>query len=109
MIEFGVAGGNGLVELERVVASRRKRRVCASRCTDSTAAPDFPDPIDHRDVPYAWRGGFFEMDVARLQSRLNGPRLVLGDLADTIPGFFDTNPAPVGFVGDRPRLLLVDC
>jgi len=98
VIEFGVAGGNGLVELERVAALASEASGVRIEVYGFDRGSGLPDPIDHRDVPYAWRGGFFEMDVARLKSRLSGARLVLGDLADTIPGFFDTNPAPVGFV-----------
>jgi len=55
---------------------------------------------DHRDVPDVWRPGDYPMDVGALQAKLS-PRtkLVLGDVRDTVPGFFaNHNPAPLGFI-----------
>lgn len=98
IIEFGVAGGNGLVELERLARLASAATGVRIETYGFDRGKGLPDPIDYRDLPYTWRGGFFEMDIDLLKSRLTDAHLVLGDLADTVPHFFESAPAPVGFV-----------
>jgi hypothetical protein len=58
-----------------------------------------PEALDYRDLQYQWRPGFFEMNVPDLKARLKKARLILGDVSDTVSGFFaEHNPAPVGAV-----------
>jgi len=97
-IEFGVAGGNGLLALED--HGRRVTRETGVEIDiygfDSGAG--LPEPIDYRDMPYAWDEGFYAMDVEKLKARLKSSRLVIGDVRDTVPAFAGTKPAPVGFI-----------
>lgn len=101
-IEFGVAGGNGLVALEHE-AQAVEHELGVSICVygfDNGAAglPAFIG--DHRDHPDKWRPGDFPMDEDLLRSRL-GPRttLVIGDVAETVSRFFDDPEVPpVGFI-----------
>lgn len=98
-LEFGVAGGNGLVALERhAEAVRRETGVRVDVFGFDTGA-GMPPPVDHRDLPYLVRPGRQRMDVTALQSRLAAARLVLGPIGETVPRFFaDHAPPPVGFV-----------
>jgi len=58
-----------------------------------------PEPEDYRDVPYAWKAGFFKMDRPALERRLEVSQLVIGNVRDTGRTFFDQyKPAPVGCV-----------
>lgn len=58
-----------------------------------------PEPLDYRDVPYAWKAGFFKMDKPALERRLKVSQLVIGNVRDTGRTFFDQyNPAPIGCV-----------
>ncbi len=102
VIEFGVAGGNGLIALEREAAAAERELGVSIRVYGfDNGAAGLPAFIgDHRDHPDKWRPGDFPMDEDRLRGRL-GPRtsLVLGDVAETVPGFFDDpDVPPVGFV-----------
>jgi hypothetical protein len=98
-IEFGVAGGNGLLALEY-----HAREV--SRCLGVDVevygfdtGSGLPRPSDYRDMPYIWCKAFFEMNVQQLKSRLTLAKLVLGDVAATVPTFIERfNPAPIGAV-----------
>lgn len=101
-IEFGVAGGNGLVALEREAeAVERESGVSIRVYGFDNGAAGLPAFIgDHRDHPDKWRPGDFPMDEGALRSRL-GPRttLVIGDVAETVTGFFDDPEVPpVGFI-----------
>lgn len=96
--ELGVAGGNGLVELERL-----SRMIGVDERVDISAVgfdlgSGMPEPVDFRDMPYIWQHGFFRMDEALLRSRLTRARLILGDIAETGAAFMATTPAPLGFI-----------
>lgn len=99
VIEFGVAGGNGLVAMEELAALvGADTRVRIQPYGFDTGA-GMPDPVDHRDLPYLWRPGDFAMDVEALRSRLTTAELVLGNVKDTVPSFFEEHDAPpVGFI-----------
>jgi hypothetical protein len=97
-IEFGVAGGNGLLALED--HARRVTRETGVEIDvygfDSGAG--LPPPDDYRDMPYAWEQGFYAMDVEKLRKRLTSAELLIGDVRDTVQRFGETNPAPIGFI-----------
>ena len=102
VIEFGVAGGEGLIALEREAAAVEKELGVSIRVYGFDNGPaGLPDFIgDHRDHPDKWKPGDFPMDVALLRSKL-GPRtsLVLGNVEETVPRFFDDpDVPPVGFI-----------
>ncbi len=101
VIEFGVARGDGLVELERIAADVERATGIQISVYGFDAGPGgLPDFIgDHRDCPDIWRPGDYPMDIDALQARLS-PRttLVLGNIRDTAPGFYETyDPPPLGF------------
>jgi hypothetical protein len=102
VIEFGVAGGDGLLALEQEAASVEKELGVAIKVFGFDNGPaGLPTFIgDHRDHPDKWKPGDFPMDEALLRSKL-GPRttLVLGNVKETVPAFFDDpSVPPVGFV-----------
>lgn len=98
-VEFGVAGGAGLLAMESLA-----RDMSAETGVDATVygfdtGCGMPPPVDHRDLPYLWSAGDFAMDVEKLSARLDSARLVIGDVATTVPGFIDEHdPPPIGFV-----------
>jgi hypothetical protein len=98
VIEFGVAGGNGLVELEQIATEVSAVYGVAIDVFGFDTGVGLPKPIDYRDVPNLYRASGFRMDEAKLRGRLKGAHLILGDLADTISTFMSSAPAPVGFV-----------
>ncbi len=99
VIEFGVAGGNGLLSLERHAARTTESTGVAIDIYGFDTGKGLPAPTDYRDLPYHWKPGFFEMDESELRSRLTSATLVLGDVRDTLPSFAAThNPAPIGAV-----------
>lgn len=98
-IEFGVAGGNGLVSLEDHAQTVSKLTQIEIEIYGFDTAEGLPKPVDYRDLPYHWKEGFYKMDLKVLQSRLRGAKLVLGDVADTLATFFNKyKPAPIGAI-----------
>ncbi len=97
-LEFGVAGGLGLLELERLAPLVTTETGVDIEIYGFDLAKGLPPSDDYRDLPYTWQSGLFSMDVRELERRLTMARLVLGDVAETVPGFLqDSNPAPIGF------------
>lgn len=99
VIEFGVAGGNGLVELERICEHIEKRLAITIAIFGFDSGTGLPPPTDYRDAPYKWNQGDYRMDRHALERRLSRAKLVLGDVAETVPEFVSTfSPPPLGAV-----------
>ncbi len=98
VIEFGVAGGNGLVFLEEIAEEATRRSGVEIEVYGFDTGTGLPKPQDYRDLPQMWREGFYGMDVPALKQRLKRAQLVLGPVSETVPKFIKSNPAPVGFI-----------
>ena len=98
VIEFGVAGGNGLVALETYARMAEEASGVRIDTYGFDTGTGLPKPTDHRDLPQLWREGFYPMDPDRLRQRLTRAKLVLGPVASTVPEFVAGAPAPIGFV-----------
>lgn len=97
-VEFGVAGGNGLLALEEHATRVTRETGVEVSIYGFDSGSGLPPPVDYRDMPYAWEAGFYAMDAKRLQARLRRATLILGDVRDTIRQFREHDPPPVGFV-----------
>ncbi|MFJ2116651.1 hypothetical protein ACIOEX_33045, partial [Streptomyces sp. NPDC087850] len=103
LVEFGVAGGNGLLALARHARYYARATGVEVRVVGFDASDGLPPGKDVRDLPYLFGAGFYPMDRARLLSRLGGTADVLiGDVAETVPRYLDSHAHtlrthPVGF------------
>jgi len=99
VIEFGVAGGNGLVALEKHARVVEKLLSMKIDVYGFDLGDGLPTPIDYRDLPHFWKPGFYKMDVKQLKKRLGDAKLIFGDVGKTVETFFnDYNPSPVAAV-----------
>jgi hypothetical protein len=98
VLEFGVAGGTGLVAMDRIAAELGPEMGVEMRVYGFDSGQGMPAPLDYRDLPYAWQQGFFPMDEARLLAELRTAELVLGDVTQTVPRFLEGDVAPIGFI-----------
>jgi hypothetical protein len=97
VLEFGVAGGNGLIALEQAAASAESILGIEVHVFGFDTGKGMPSPRDHRDVPWLIQDGWFAMDVDRLRARLTRAHLVLGDVEDTVAAWLGAEHPPVGF------------
>ncbi len=98
-LEFGVAGGNGLLALEAIAAEVTAETGVKVETYGFDGGAGMPEPKDYRDSPYLWQRGFFQMDVDALRRRLRSSVLVLGPFTETVPRFVvEQRPAPIGFI-----------
>ena len=101
LIEFGVAGGKGLCDLEYHADKIHKKTGLNFQIYGFDSGHGLPDVKDYRDMPHLFQKGNFQMDRDKLLSRLNTAKLIEGDVNITIKSFFTKyNPAPIGFIFD---------
>lgn len=99
VLELGVAGGNGLINLEYHAQQVTKCLHIDIDVYGFDTGEGLPDYLDYRDLPYSWKKGFYDMDVQKLKKRLKTAKLILGDIKNTIDVFFkEYNPAPIGAI-----------
>ena len=98
VIEFGVAGGNGLVCLEEIAERVSSLLEIEIEVYGFDTGAGLPDVHDVRDLPNLYARGHYAMDVGRLKSRLRCAHLILGPIKETLGSFIASHPAPVAFV-----------
>lgn len=98
VVEFGVAGGNGLVALERVAERVEALTGVGVDVYGFDTGRGMPEPRDVRDCPNLWSASYFSMDVEKLKQRLRRAKLLLGLVEETVSGLLQMDPAPVAFV-----------
>ncbi len=94
VLEFGVAGGRGLLALEGIAEEVSRARGVKIAVYGFDSGQGMPAPVDYRDLPHVWERGFFKMDQAALKASLKHATLVLGEVANTVPGFLGTPDLP---------------
>jgi hypothetical protein len=99
VIEFGVAGGRGLLNLESHVEEISKEVGIEIEIYGFDTAEGLPSPEDYRDLPYCWKKEFYKMDFEKLSKKLRFAKLIIGNVKETTKEFFDKyKPAPVAAV-----------
>lgn len=99
-LEFGVAGGYGLLVLETAAEHAEELTGVGIEVFGFDTGGGLPPPSDRRDIPFWYGEGDYPMDEASLRSRLKRAELVLGLVGDTVPQFLDEEHPPVGFVSN---------
>lgn len=98
VLEFGVAGGNGLQALERAAIAASELSGVAVEVYGFDTGTGMPEPVDHRDLPWLIEPGWFELDEPALRARLRFAQLRLGPVGETVPEFAQGAHAPIGFI-----------
>jgi hypothetical protein len=100
-LEFGVAGGQGLLALQSEAEAVEKETGVKIKVYGFDRGSGLPEMInDYRDHPDYWKPGDFPMDVNRLRAKLQ-PRtqLILGDVEETTRQFIERiQTSPIGFI-----------
>jgi hypothetical protein len=97
-LEFGVAGGNGLLAMERAAATVTELSGTEVEIYGFDTGSGMPEPTDPRDAPFLIEPSYFDMDEAALRARLTSAQLVIGPVGETVPQWSLGEHAPVGFI-----------
>ena len=98
VLEFGVAGGAGLVAMERIAEAAESLMGLRIEVHGFDTGTGLPNPMDYRDCPNLFLDGQFVMDEAALRRELHRAQLHLGGVDTTVPEFVHDTFAPVAFV-----------
>jgi len=99
IIEFGVAGGAGLLSIEKNCELIKKYVNIDFEVYGFDMETGLPEPVDYRDEPYKWSKGFYKMDRVKLENNLRFSKLVIGNVEETVKTFFSNyHPAPIGCI-----------
>jgi hypothetical protein len=100
VIEFGVAGGRGLLALEQIAQTIAGQVDVHIGVAGFDSGVGMPAPVDYRDLPHVWDSGYYSMDEPKLRAKLlQSTELVLGSLKETVPLWLsDHTRLPLGFV-----------
>ena len=98
VLEFGVAGGAGLVSLEHVSEIIQSRLGIGIDVYGFDTGIGHPKLLDYRDQPNMLFEGQLPMKQQVLINALNHASLLLGLIQDTLPTFLSQSPAPVAFI-----------
>lgn len=95
-IEFGVAGGNGLVNLEMHVEHIKRETGVEVAIYGFDTGGGMSPPVGHRDMPYMWQAGYFAMNQDKLRARLRSAKLAIGRVEETLKTFCQEEKPPIG-------------
>jgi hypothetical protein len=98
VIEFGVAGGKGLISLERTAEEVQAVLGVEIEVYGFDTGKGLPRPQDYRDQPNMYAPSTYSMDPSKLKAQLKGAKLILGLIRESLPEFLKARPAPVGFI-----------
>jgi hypothetical protein len=99
VIEFGVAGGNGLRFMSEYSREVKQATGVTVECYGFDTGEGMPAPEGPRDLPYWFQAQQYRMEVDALRARLPDTRLLLGNVRETVSSFVETeNPAPIGAI-----------
>lgn len=101
IIEFGVASGAGLLNLQRLAARITKATNIRFDIYGFDTGQGMPPPRSYKDHPELYQAGDFPMVFDALAKNLDSnTRLIIGPLAETIVEFSsrDFSNAPIGFI-----------
>jgi len=99
VLEFGVAGGNGLMFLDRLSLRVEKATGVRIEVYGFDTGMGLPEVTATEDLPYWFRPTQYKMEVQELEAQLTSAKLVLGNVAKTVVDFFERyRPAPVAAI-----------
>lgn len=106
-IEFGVAGGNGLLALANAARQCEKIFGLKVQVVGFDSGQGMPEHQGYRDVPHMWSLGDFKMDKSRLREALGGQaQVILGNVSDTAHWWLESQAAFLGLQGENSAMVL---
>ena len=99
VIEFGCAGGTGLLAIEKITEKVEQLTGIQFDIFGFDSGIGLPKPLDYRDLPYIWKEGFFRMNKKKLTKQLKKSTIVFGEVNETIEKFIQKySPSPIAAI-----------
>ena len=91
VLELGVAGGNGIIALEKYKKNIEKLTKVKIRIVGFDTGEGLPKIDNKFDLPFYWKAGQFKTDKKKLETQIDS-KIIYGDVNDTMDEFIKTNP-----------------
>lgn len=99
VLEFGVAGGNGLLFLDQFARRVEKEISVQIELYGFDTGRGLPEVVGAENLPYWFQSSQYPMDIESLRAAGVSATLVLGDVKETVGSFFAQHKAaPVGVI-----------
>ncbi len=99
VIEFGCAGGKGLIALENIVKKIYNITNVKFEIYGFDSGKGLPSPKSYKDLKYHWKKGFYKVNKESLEQKLLSTKIIYGDVKNTTTNFFQKyKPAIVGCI-----------
>ena len=101
VIEFGVAAGAGLSNLQNIAKKITKDTGVSFDIYGFDSGEGMPPPKSYKDHPDCYQEGDFPMDFDKLQNSLDSnTHLIIGNIEETLPNFLKQNfdDCPIAFI-----------
>ena len=99
VIEFGCAGGAGLLAIENITKKVEKITGVEFEIFGFDSGIGLPKPLDYRDLPHIWKEGFFKIDKEKIDKHLKKSKIIFGDVNETIECFIEKyTPSPIAAI-----------
>lgn len=97
-LEFGVANGAGLVNMQRVAEKVTRETGVEFEVSGFDSGRGMPEPRDYRDHPEYYHAGDFVMQDVKGLKQTSGAEIFLGNINDTLAEYVPGTSCPIGFV-----------
>lgn len=101
VIEFGVANGAGLSNIQKIAKKITKDTGILFDIYGFDTGKGMPPPVSFKDHPELYQEGDFPMDFDRLQKSLDSnTKLIIGNIEETLPKFLTQkfDECPIAFI-----------
>ena len=102
VIEFGVAEGYGLMDMEKTAMAAEKKYGIEIQVYGFDVGTGNVVSNDFRDMPYYWNPGAYDLGkggVQKLSNKLKKAELIIGDVRNTAKKIYERRDfAPIGFI-----------
>lgn len=97
VLEFGVAGGNGVAFIRDFAPKAEQATGVGFDIYGFDTGEGMPPPEGDKDLPHWFQESQYRMNQEALRAYVPEAKLVLGDIKDTAPSFIEKHkPAPIG-------------
>jgi hypothetical protein len=97
ILELGVAGGNGIIALEKYKKKIEKITNIEIDIYGFDYGEGLPSTNNKFDLPFLWSNGDYKIDKEKLDRKINS-KIFLGDIKNTFKEFLKDNPAPISAI-----------
>ncbi len=97
VLELGVAGGNGIISLEKYKKKIEKLTDIKINIFGFDLGEGLPEVNNKFDLPFFWKKGQYKVDKAKLGSSISS-KVFYGDIEKTIEEFSKTNPKNIACI-----------